>query len=186
MRLLWKSQLANADEGGEGVVCCVDPIVDMNQAGVNQMWRACGRIDCKADWCCHKRMIMAIGAGYKKKHLMVRDELAMKDGEEYERMTGGLADWKAQINTATWLTLKCIGELPLWKNMREWQGDGEALIGFEHWMNTKRWRAGYRTNRLCPRLLNHSPVFVITIKLSVSSPCTPQYLQISNQMFFWV
>ena len=70
------------------------------------------------------------------------------------------------------------------KNMREWQGDGEALIGFEHWMNTKRWRAGYRTNRLCPRLLNHSPVFVITIKLSVSSPCTPQYLQISNQMFF--
>ena len=137
MRLLWKSQLANADQGGEGV---------------NQMWRACGRIDCKADWCCHKRMIMAIGAGagYKKNI------------------------WWSEMNWQ-WKTVK---------NMREWQGDGEALIGFEHWMNTKRWRAGYRTNRLCPRLLNHSPVFVITIKSSVSSPCTPQYLQISNQMFF--
>ena len=94
MRLLWKSQLANADEGGEGVVCCVDPIVDMNQ-----MWKACGRIDCKVSteidvvtrgWLWRSEQEQDI-----KKHLMVRDELAMKDGEEYERMTGGWRglDW---------------------------------------------------------------------------------------------
>ena len=54
---------------------------------------------------------------------MVRDELAMKDGEEYERMTGGLESTKKHCNMVNFEVYRRVAVMKEYERMTGgWRG----------------------------------------------------------------